>query len=108
MPAEPASQPGSDICACGDYRSQPAKGGRCSICYWSDFEFSYVATGDDLATWNKYHDNVVQMPPVTFVAKLFTAKFGTGEFKTAGTLDGYIDLALPEGGTYQLSIDEAE
>lgn len=39
----------------------------------------------------------------TYTAKLFEA----AGFKTAGTLDGYVDLAVPQGGTYQLTLDEA-
>lgn len=47
--------------------------------------------------------SVVQMLPRTYTAKLFEA----GSHKVAGTLDGFIDLAMP-GCTYQLSIQEAE
>jgi len=46
---------------------------------------------------------VIQMPPRTFRAKLFEA----GAFKAAGTLDGFIDLATPNG-TYVLSIETAQ
>jgi hypothetical protein len=51
---------------------------------------------------------IIEMPPRTYTAKLFKIACQSGEFKTAGTLDGYLDLALPDGrGTYQLSLDEA-
>lgn len=42
------------------------------------------------------------MPPLTFTAKLFEP----GIFKVAGTLDGFIDFATPNG-TYPLSLEEA-
>jgi len=45
---------------------------------------------------------VIQMPSRTFTAKLFEA----GAFRVAGTLDGFIDLATPNG-TYPLTIEEA-
>lgn len=45
--------------------------------------------------------SVLQMPQRTFTAKLFEA----GAFKVAGTLDGFIDLATPNG-TYPLSLEE--
>jgi hypothetical protein len=43
----------------------------------------------------------------TFRAKLFEVVYGKSKFAIAGTLDGFIDLALPQGGTYPLTIDEA-
>lgn len=45
---------------------------------------------------------VIQMSPRTYTAELFEA----GLFKTAGTLDGFIDLATPNG-TYPLTLAEA-
>lgn len=46
---------------------------------------------------------VIALPQRTYRAKPFRA----GDFLLSGTLDGYIDFALPECGTYQLSLDEA-
>lgn len=46
---------------------------------------------------------MLQMPPRTFSAKLFEVS----GFKVAGTLDGFIDLATPNG-TYPLSMEEAQ
>jgi hypothetical protein len=43
----------------------------------------------------------------TFKAKLFQVPWETEHFKVVGTLDGFIDLAVPHGGTYPLSLDEA-
>lgn len=39
----------------------------------------------------------------TYEAKLFRA----ANFKAAGTLDGFIDFATPESGTYPLTLNEA-
>ena len=47
-------------------------------------------------------DNVVQFPARTYTARLFMAC----EFKVSGTLDGYIDFAVPNGKTFPLSPDE--
>jgi hypothetical protein len=47
--------------------------------------------------------NVLRFPPRTYSAKLFQAV----GFKVAGTLDGFIDFAVPGGKTFQLSIEEA-
>ncbi|HEY3620711.1 MAG TPA: hypothetical protein VGK96_28240 [Candidatus Sulfotelmatobacter sp.] len=47
---------------------------------------------------------VIAFPPRTYSAKSFVA----GCFQVSGTLDGYIDLAIPEGGTYVLDIDEVK
>jgi hypothetical protein len=41
---------------------------------------------------------VIKFPMRTYAAKLFEVE----DIKVAGTLDGYLDLALP-GGTYLLS-----
>lgn len=46
--------------------------------------------------------SIAQSQRRTYCAKLFVA----GPFKMAGTLDGYVDFAVP-GRTYQLSLDEA-
>lgn len=48
----------------------------------------------------------LQMPPRTFSAKLFRVAWESREFKIAGTLDGFIDLATPNG-TYPLDLGEA-
>jgi hypothetical protein len=47
---------GSDICECGDFRSQHAKG-PCSVCHCqcSEFRFSNRAVAEGLRIWNKYH-----------------------------------------------------
>lgn len=50
---------------------------------------------------------LIQMPSNTYRAKLFSVPHGENEFLVAGTLDGFIDLATPNG-TYQLSLLEAE
>jgi hypothetical protein len=42
--------------------------------------------------------SVVKFPSRTYTAKLFEVE----DFKVAGTLDGYLDLAVP-GVTYQIS-----
>jgi hypothetical protein len=49
----------------------------------------------------------MQVDKNTYKAKLFSVSHGEQEFKVAGTLDGFIDLATPRG-TYQLSMLEAE
>jgi hypothetical protein len=51
--------------------------------------------------WMKVPDN--------YRAKLFTVPYGTKEFKIARTVDGFIDMAVPDdgGGTYNLSIVDA-
>lgn len=53
-------------------------------------------------------NNLLVMPPRTFTAKLFTVPWESNSFKLAGTLDGFIDLAVPCGGTYPLSLGEAK
>ena len=50
---------------------------------------------------------LLNMPPPTFTAKLFEVPWETAHFAVAGTLDGFIDLAVPQGGTYQLSLEVA-
>jgi hypothetical protein len=52
-------------------------------------------------------DKVLAFRPSTFTAKLFSVPCGAGTFMIAGTLDGFVDLATPESGTYQMSTDEA-
>lgn len=47
-------------------------------------------------------NNVLRFPPRTYCAKLFEAN----DFKVAGTLDGYIDFAVPGYKTFQLSMNE--
>ena len=48
------------------------------------------------------------MPSPIYNAQLFQSPYATTQFKLAGTLDGFIDLAVPEGKTYPLSLAEAE
>jgi hypothetical protein len=50
---------------------------------------------------------VLVMPPPTYKACLFTVAWEGKKFSISGTLDGYVDLALPDGGTYQLTPTEA-
>jgi hypothetical protein len=50
---------------------------------------------------------IIEMPPQTYNAKLFSSPWEGKTFKLAGTLDGFIDLAVPKGGTYPLSLEEA-
>lgn len=45
---------GSDICYCGDYRSQHKP--KC-FCGCKEFVFSHSASEKDLAVWNEYHAN---------------------------------------------------
>ena len=52
--------------------------------------------------------SMLQFPNRTYEAKAFTAPFETDCFQLSGTLDGLIDLAVPNGGTYPLSVDEAK
>jgi len=51
---------------------------------------------------------LIQMPNNTYRAKLFSVAHGDKDFLVAGTLDGFIDLATPSSGTYQLSMETAE
>lgn len=51
---------------------------------------------------------ILQMPPQTYCAKLFEVACDGGVFRIAGTLDGAVDLALPEGGTYVLAMETAQ
>jgi len=53
---------GSDVCYCGDYRSQhDGNTGRCRLCYWNGpyscevFKLSHRATKEEAAHWAKYH-----------------------------------------------------
>lgn len=51
--------------------------------------------------------SVVSFPARTYTAKLFRVPVSGHDFLISGTLDGYLDFALPNAGTYQLSIAEA-
>lgn len=51
---------------------------------------------------------ITTMPTKTFVAKLIKVYWRKKLFKMAGTIDGFIDFAVPGGRTYQLSVAEAE
>jgi hypothetical protein len=51
---------------------------------------------------------LLRMPALTFTAGLFKANWEGKEFLVSGTLDGFIALAVPNGGTYPLSTQEAE
>lgn len=55
----------------------------------------------------KCETKVVAMPPRTFRAKAFEVSWENASFKVSGTLDGFVDFAVPGGGTYPLSPDEA-
>lgn len=50
---------------------------------------------------------LLRIPDSTFNAKLFEVSWESEVFKVSGTLDGFIDLAVPKRGTYPLSVDEA-
>lgn len=43
----------------------------------------------------------------TYTAQPFFAESSCGAFQMSGTIEGLIDLAVPQGNTYQLSIVEA-
>ena len=47
------------------------------------------------------------MPNHTYTAALFKVDWEGKEFHIAGTLEGFIDLAIPNGGTYPLSLEGA-
>jgi hypothetical protein len=51
---------GSDICWCGDFRSEHAGGGtsRCEVvdCLCPGFRFLKEASGEDRWIWDMYHD----------------------------------------------------
>ncbi len=51
---------------------------------------------------------VIQMPPRTYTAILFEVPHADGVFKLAGTLEGFIDFAFPQGPTYLLTLDQAQ
>lgn len=52
---------------------------------------------------------VIVMPPKTYRAKLSQVGFDDCKvFKIAGTLDGFIDFAVPDGPTFPLDIEEAQ
>lgn len=62
---------GSDICQCGDFRSQHENGsGRCRVCFGNNapydrcgrFQFAHVASDGDRATWNQYHSARAMKP----------------------------------------------
>lgn len=49
-------QHGSDICECGDFRSQHSESKRlCANCGCLAFRFFRTADDRDLGIWNKYH-----------------------------------------------------
>lgn len=52
-------------------------------------------------------DNLLQMPDRIFSARLFCVPWENKHLKVAATVDGFIDLATPESGTYPLSPEEA-
>ena len=49
---------------------------------------------------------VVPFRQRTYAAKGFTVETSFGTFKISGTLEGHVDLAVPNGGTYALTQDE--
>ena len=51
--------------------------------------------------------DLLELPARTYRAELFEVRWETGRFAVAGTLDGFIDLACPNAGTYVLNIEEA-
>lgn len=51
---------GSDICECGDFRSQHYRVGfhskeACAVCRCNVFRFFAEASSKDMETWNEYH-----------------------------------------------------
>jgi hypothetical protein len=52
--AETRREQASDICYCGDYRSQHKP--KC-FCGCKGFVFSHAASGRELQNWNDYHAN---------------------------------------------------
>lgn len=50
---------------------------------------------------------IVIRQPRTFRAKLFDVPWESEVLKLAATLDGFIDLSIPQGKTYPLSMEEA-
>jgi hypothetical protein len=54
---------GSDVCECGDYRSEHNENGRCRVCCSSSapydgcvkFRFSRSARPNEIEHWNLYH-----------------------------------------------------
>lgn len=49
---------GSDICECGDFRSEHFRPGRTPdtcFCGCKKFRFSHAATTADMQIWNEYH-----------------------------------------------------
>lgn len=75
--AEPPTEHGSDVCACGEYRSQHAldQQGRmaCKICANStapydgckEFRFTRKATDSELQRWTRYHMDKTNWPPMS-------------------------------------------
>lgn len=49
-----ATEHGSDICECGDFRSQH-RTGKCSCCGCNRFRFAWPADANNRAIWEKYH-----------------------------------------------------
>ena len=63
-PTEFGDQPiGSDVCACGDYRSQHDHSGFCGVCHGSkapydgccQFRFSRCALDSEVKHWEQYY-----------------------------------------------------
>jgi hypothetical protein len=52
--------------------------------------------------------NVVSFPRQTYSAKGFSVDVGNYTFLMSGTIDGFIDLVIPDGPTYPLGLEEAE
>lgn len=49
------SEHGSDICQCGDFRSEHTDNKLCRVCPCGQFRFAHKASDEDLYVWNKYH-----------------------------------------------------
>ena len=68
-PTEFGDQPtGSDICQCGEYRSQHNRDGHCRVCFGSRapydqcgaFRFSRCALDEEVKHWQRYHGSRVE------------------------------------------------
>jgi hypothetical protein len=70
-------QHGSDVCYCGDYRSQHNENGHCFVCGDSrtcpceGYKFSRHASAEEREHWQKYHGAfIVKNPAAVALGKL--------------------------------------
>ena len=65
-----STEHGSDICECGDYRSQHDKGGPCRVCRvsshpWDDcikFRFANKADAEEAEQWATFYGSTEAQP----------------------------------------------